>query len=210
PQTAAGFGAGGQEFVCANDAARCSLEMKPGEIARKSADERLQKSQTHHQQARGDSVEPWFDPRPDHVGKCHRERAAKHQIGNDPQRRQKNSETKKEKRERKPFDAAEISGQIRLGWGIHRLEKAFAKNAVINDRAINEPTEPRGAVNLTTPFRGPGRAEENQMFESEKRFGFAVTFLLFQKPPKREAAMMPDNRSGTKGDNEARLLQTPA
>ena len=77
-QTAARFRFGGQMFVRANDTARRTLEMEPGEVARKSAHERLQKSQTHHQQARGDSVEFWFDPRPDHVGQRHGEGAAKH------------------------------------------------------------------------------------------------------------------------------------
>src|ERR1700736_3044970 len=166
-QAASRFRFGGQMFVRANDAAGCSLEMEPGEVARKSAHKRLQKSETHHEQARGDSVESWFDPRPDHVGQRHRERAAKHQIGNNAQCRQKNSKTKKEKREREPFDAAQVSGQIRLRRGIHRLEKSFAKNAMINNRAINKPTKPRRTVNLTAPFRSPGWTKENQVFESE-------------------------------------------
>src|SRR6266513_1712782 len=209
-QTAPRFRFGGQMFVRANDTARCSLEMEPGEVARKSAHERLQKSQTHHEQASGNGVEFWFDSRAKHVGQRHRESAAKHQIRNNAQRRQKDSKTKQEEREREPFDTAEVGGQIRLRRRIHRLEKSFAKNAMINDRAINEPTEPRGAVNLTAPFRSPGRTKENQVFESEERFGFAVTFLLFQKRAKSEAPMMPDNRGGTKGDDEARLLQAPA
>src|SRR6202040_2447809 len=133
-----------------------------------------------------------------------------HQIGNNAQRRQKNSKTKKEKREREPFDAAEVSGQIRLRRGIHRLEKSFAENAMINNRAINKPAEPWRAVNLAAPFRSPGRTEKKQMFETEQRFGFAVTFLLFQKCAQSETAMMPDNGSGTKGDDESRLLETPA
>src|SRR5713101_536427 len=81
---------------------------------------------------------------------------------------------------------------------------------MINDRAIDEPTESRRAVNLTAPFRGPGRAEENEVFETKKRFGFTVTFLLFQKGAEREAAMVPNNRSGTESDDAARLLQAPA
>ena len=48
------------------------------------------------------------------------------------------------------------------------------------------------------------------MFESEERFGFTVTFLLFQKRAQSEAPMMPDNRGGTKGNDEAGLLQAPA
>ena len=81
---------------------------------------------------------------------------------------------------------------------------------MINDGTIDEPTESRCAINLTAPFRGPGRAEKNQVLESKKRFGFAVTFLLFQKGAQSEAAMMPDNRGGTESDDATGLLQTPA
>src|SRR6266516_83272 len=81
---------------------------------------------------------------------------------------------------------------------------------MINDGTIDEPTESRRAVNLTTPFRSPGQAKENQVFETKKRFGFTVTFLLFQKRAEREAAMMPNNRGGTESDDTARLLQAPA
>src|SRR5207237_6654561 len=141
-----------------------------------------------------------------HVRKRHGQCAAKHQIGHDAQRRQKNSKPKKEKRKREPFDAAEIRGQIRLGRGVHRLEKSFPENAMINDRAIDEPTESRRAVNLTAPFRGPGRAEENEVFETKKRFGFAVTFLLLQKRAQGKAAMMTINRGRTVSDVAARML----
>src|SRR5260370_841049 len=102
--------------------------MKPGKVSRESAHKRLQKSQTHHEQARGDGVELWFDPRADHVGKRDGQGAAKHQIRHDAKRWQKNSKTKKKKCERKPFDTAEISCQIRLRRGVHRLEKSFAEN----------------------------------------------------------------------------------
>ena len=81
---------------------------------------------------------------------------------------------------------------------------------MINDRAIDEPTESRRAVNLTAPFRGPGRAEENEVFETKKRFGFAVTFLLLQKRAQGKAAMMPNNRGRTESDDAAGLLQAPA
>src|SRR5712664_37694 len=197
-------------FVGADYAARRSFEMEPGKVSRESAHERLQKSQTHHEQACGDGIELWFDPGADHVGKRDGQGAAEHQIRHNAQRRQKNSETKKEKGKREPFDTAEISGEIRLRWGIHRLEKSFAENAMVNDGAIDEPTEPGRSVNLTAPFRGPGRAEKNQVFETKKRFGFAVTFLLFQKRAQGEAAMMPDNRGWTKSDDAAGLLQAPA
>src|SRR5438132_350023 len=194
----------------ANNAARCAFEMEPGEIARKSAHQRLRESQTHDEQARRNGVELWFDPRADHVGKRHGQCSAKHQIGHDAQRRQKNSEAKKEKRKREPFDAAEISGHVRLRRGIHRLKKPFAENAVINDRTINKPTESSRTVNLAPPLRCSSRPEENQMFEAKKRFGFTITFLLFQKRAESEAAMMPDDSGWAKRNDAARLLQAPA
>src|SRR6266852_4996123 len=145
----------------------------------------------------------------DHVGKRDGQCAAKHQIRHDAQRRQKNSKAKKEKRQREPLDAAQISGQIRLRRGIHRLEKSFAENAIINDGAIDEPTESLRTVNLTAPFRSSGRAEENQVFEFMKRSATTVTLLLFQKRAESEAAMMPNNRGRTESDDATGLLQTP-
>src|SRR5437660_274075 len=180
--------------------------MKPGEIAGKSADERLQKGKAHHHQSRRDGVEPRFDPRADHVGERHRQRATEHQVGNDAQRWQKNPEPKKKKRQREPFDAAEISSDIRLRRGVHRLEKTFAKNAVIDDRSLDKPGKSRRAINLPAPFRGAGRSEEDEMLEAQKRFGFAVTFLLFQKRPEREPPMMPNDRGGTERNHAAGLL----
>src|SRR6266852_52864 len=208
-QAAARLCGGGQNVVCADDTARCAFKMEPREIARKSAHERLEKSQTHHEQTRGDGVKLWFDARADHVGKRDGQCAAKHQIMHDAQRRQKNSKAKKEKRQREPLDAAQISGQIRLRRGIHRLEKSFAENAMINDGAIDEPTESWRTVNLTAPFRSSGRAEENQVFEFMKRSATTVTLLLFQKRAESEAAMMPNNRGRIESDNATGLLQTP-
>src|SRR5205823_4085846 len=134
----------------------------------------------------------------------------KHQIRHDSETRQKNSKTEKKKRQREPFNAAEIRGNVRLRRRIHRLEKSFAENAVVNYRSIDEPAEARRAVDLSAPFRGAGWAEKNQMFEPQQRFSFAVTFLLFQKRPEREAPMMPDDGRRTKRDDAAGLLQTPA
>ena len=104
----------------------------------------------------------------------------------------------------------EISGDFRLRRGIDRLEKSFAENAVINYRPIDEPTEARRAVDLSAPFRRAGRAEENQMLETQHRFRFAVTFLLFAKGVERETPMMPDDRGRTEGDVVACLLHAPA
>ena len=164
-----------------DDPARRALELQPGEIAGPSAHERLRKGQKHDEQPRRRGVELRLDPRPQHVGKRDAKRAAKHEIRNDAQDRQKDSETEKKEGEREPLDAAQIVGDFRLRRRIDRLEKAFAENPVINDRLVDEPTEARRAVDLSAPFRRPGRAEENKMLEAEHRFRFAVAFLLFAK-----------------------------
>ena len=49
-----------------------------------------------------------LDPRAQHVGERDAKCAAKHQVGNDPQHRQKDSETEKKDRQRKPLDAAQV------------------------------------------------------------------------------------------------------
>src|SRR5205823_4411680 len=197
-------------FVGADNVARRPLEVEPGKVTRKSANERLDKSQTHYEQSRRDSIELWLDPRANHVRERNGQCPTKHQIGDNSERRQKNSKAGEKKREREPFDTAEIGGDVRLRSGVHRLEKSFTENTVIDDRPINEPTEPRCAINLTTPFRSPGRPEKNQMFEAKERFSFAIAFLLFQKCAQSKSAMVPDNRSGTESDDAARLLQAPA
>src|ERR1051326_2017516 len=160
-QASTEFRFGGQMFVRANDVARSAFEMEPREVTRKSANERLHESETHHEQTRRHRIELWFDVRAHHVGKRDGERTAKHQVGNDPQRREKNSQTEKKERERKPFDAAQVHRNVRLRRRVHRLEKSFAENTVINNRPIDEPTETRRAVNLAAPFCGAGRSEEN-------------------------------------------------
>ena len=105
----------------------------------------------------------------------------------------KDSEAEKENGEREPFDAAEVGGDFRLRSGIDRLEKSFAENAVVNDRPVDEPAEARRPVNLAAPFRRAGRTEEDQVLESEERFGFAITFLLFAESAESEPPMMPDD-----------------
>ena len=88
----------GQLLVCSDDAARRALEMQPGKITRPTAHERLREGQKHDEQTRGDSIELRLDPRAQHVGKRHAQRAAKHQIRNDAQSGQKNSEAEKKNR----------------------------------------------------------------------------------------------------------------
>src|SRR5579864_1178620 len=169
--------------MSANDAARSAFEMKPGEVSRKSADQRLNKRQTHHQQSRWNRIEFWLNPGADHIGQRNRQGSAKHQIRNDAQRGQKNSQAEKKKGQCEPFDTAEIGRDLRLRRCVHRLKKSFAENSVINHRPIDEPAEAWCAVNLAAPFRSAGRAEENQVFETQKRLGFAITLLLLQKFP---------------------------
>ena len=80
------FGVSGRQMlVGADDLARCAFEMKPGEITRPSADQRLGKGEERYKETGGDRVELRFDSRAQHVRDRHAERAAEHQIGNDPE-----------------------------------------------------------------------------------------------------------------------------
>ena len=129
----------------------------------------------------GCGIELRLDPRPQHVGKRDAERAAQHQVGNDPQDRQKDSQAEKKKREHEPLDAAEVVRDFRLRRRVDRLEEAFAENSVIDDRPVDEPAEARRAINLSAPFRRAGWPEENEVLETEHRFRFAIAGLLFAK-----------------------------
>src|SRR5438874_880279 len=82
--------------------------------------------------------------------------------------------------------ADDIRGDVGLRRGVHRLEKSFAENTVINYRPIDKPTEARRTVNLPAPFRGPGWSEKNEMLKTKERFGLAVAFLLFQERAQRK------------------------
>ena len=81
---------------------------------------------------------------------------------------------------------------------------------MVNHRAINKPAEPRRTVDLTAPFRCAGRSEEDQMFEAQQRFSFAVTVLLLEEVPKSETSIMPDDRGWAECDNPSGLLNSPA
>src|SRR5439155_19972203 len=104
----------GQMFVLPNDVCWCPLEPQPCEIPAKSAHERLNKRKDHHQQARVHRVEFWFDPGPNHVRKRHAKSATQHQVRNNAQPGQKNSETKKKNRQSKPFNADEVCRNVLL------------------------------------------------------------------------------------------------
>src|SRR5438105_2826167 len=178
-QTTGKIRTGRQMFVRPNHIARRALKVQPGEITRKSSHERLSEGQKQNEQTGMNGVELRFDPRPHHVRERNAERAAKHQIRDNAQHRQKNPKTKKKNREREPFDTAQINGHVRLRCGIDRLKKTVAENSMINHRAVDEPTEARRSINLAAPFRCSGRAEEDQMFEAQQRFRFAIAVLLF-------------------------------
>src|SRR5262249_35063190 len=67
-----------QIFVRTNHIARRPFEMEPGEKTRKSADERLNESETHNQQTYRKSIKLRFDIRPNHVRKSHGQRSTEH------------------------------------------------------------------------------------------------------------------------------------
>ena len=200
----------GQGFMRTNDAARGALKMQPGEVARPTAHQRLDGGQHHDEQARMHRVVSRLDARPYHIREGHAQRSSEHQIRHDAQTRQKNSQSEKKHRQGKPFDAAEISGDVRLRCRVHRLKEAVAEDPVINNGPVQEPAEARGPVNLAAPFGCAGRAKKNQVLETQKRFRFAVTFLLFQESAQGKAAIVPDQRRGAEPDDTAGLLQTPA
>src|ERR1043166_2090932 len=140
-EPAAKLDAGRQMLVRADDAARRAFEMEPGEVTRPAAHERLREGEEHDEQSRGNSIELRLDPRPKHVGDGDAKGSAQHQVGHNPQTRQKNAEPEKKNGEGEPLDAAEDSRHFRLRRGIDRLEEAFAENPVVNDRTVDEPTE---------------------------------------------------------------------
>src|SRR5581483_7595201 len=206
--TATKFGL--QFFVRHNDAARRAFEMQPGEVTGKSPNERLHEGEQRHEQTGVDGIVARLDPLPHHVGKRNAQRAAEHQIRNNAQPGHENTEPEKKNRQGEPFDAAQIGGDLRLRPRINRLEKSFAENSVINHGPSQKPTEARLAVNLAAPFRGAGRPEKNEMFETQKRFGLAVAFLLPNERAQSETPVMKHHRARTERDDATGLLQTPA
>src|SRR5437762_13937214 len=102
-----------------------------------------------------DRIEFWFDRRAHHVRERHAKGAPTHEVRHDPQRGQKDAETKKTKRKREPFNAAEVSGDLRLRRRLNRLKKSFAENSVIAKRPIRTPTKTSCPIALTAQFRSP-------------------------------------------------------
>ena len=81
---------------------------------------------------------------------------------------------------------------------------------MINDRPIDEPAEARRAIDLSAPFRGSRRSKEDQVFETEHRFRFSVSFLLFPECFDRKPPVMPDDCGGAEGNLVTGLLHAPA
>src|SRR6476469_3807803 len=162
------FFADGKLLVLRNDKTGRALEMQPSEITRPAAEERLRESEKHHQQPRVNGIKARFDSRPHHVRKGDAERAAEHQIRDDPQQRNEDANAKKQNRECEPFDAAKIRGHVGLRTWINGLEKSVCENSMINYRTIDEPAEARRAVNLSSPLSRSGWSEKNEMFEAQE------------------------------------------
>src|SRR5205823_4432647 len=200
----------GNVLMLRNDRTGSAFEMQPGKITRPTTDEWLRKSQEHHQQAGKNGIEERFDARAHHIRERDTKGAAEHQIRHDPQRWNKHARAEKKDGEREPFDTAEISCHFRLRGGIDRLEKSVCENSVINNRATKEPTETWRAVNLSAPFRSSSWPEKYEMLETQQRFGFAITFLLFAKPTQGKTTVVPDDGSRTECDYAPGLLQPPA
>src|SRR5438132_228748 len=193
-----------------NDRTGSAFEMQPGKIPGPTSDQWLRKSQEHHQQAGENGVEARLDARAHHIRERDTKGAAEHQIRDDPQRWNKHAHAEKKDGEREPFDTAEISCHFRLRSGIDRLEKSVCEHSMINNRATKEPTESRRAVNLPAPFRSSGWPEKYEMLETQQRFGFAITFLLFAKRAQGKTTMVPDDGGRAECDYAAGLLQPPA
>src|SRR5438067_13942573 len=97
------FFSSGKLLMLRNDKTGRAFEMQPREITRPAADQRLRKSEKHHQEPRVNGIEARFDSRAHHIRKSDAEGAAEHQIRDDPQRGKEHADTKKKNRQREPF-----------------------------------------------------------------------------------------------------------
>src|SRR6266513_5382771 len=99
-------------FVCSNYACGRTLEMQPREITGESTHERLDKSEKHHKQPRASRIEFRLNGSSHHVGKRDAQRASKHEVRNNAQRRQENPKTEQKNCEGKPLNAAQVGGYV--------------------------------------------------------------------------------------------------
>ena len=145
-----------------------------------------------------------------HVGQSDEEGASEHQIGHDPQDGERNGQEKEKGGKGDPFDAAEIGGQFRLRGGVDALEEPFTKDAMINHRLVDQPSESRGSIDLSLPLGCTGRTKEDQVLETKEGFGFSITFLLLTESLQGEAAIVPYDGRRAEGNHLALLLKAPA
>src|SRR5438045_5775382 len=207
---AAKFFTSGNVLMLRNDRTGSAFEMQPGKITRPTSDEWLRKSKEHHQEAGKNGIEARLNPRAYHIRERDTKCAAEHQVRDDPQRWNKYTHAEKKDGEREPFDTAEISCHLRLRSGIDRLEESICENSVINNRTTKKPTETRRAVNLPAPFRCSGWPEKYEMLETQQRFGFAITFLLFVKRAQSKTTVAPDDGGGARCAAASALWRSPA
>jgi len=72
----------------------------------------LRERKEHDEQTRPHCIEFRLNLRPDHIRKRYTESATQHQVRNNSQRGQKDSEAEKEDREGKPFDTAQVRSYV--------------------------------------------------------------------------------------------------
>ncbi len=128
--------------------------------------------------------------RMDHVGKGDKQCSSEHEVRHDAQEGDWYGCRKDQCRQRDPLDAAQVGGDIRLRSGVDRLEKPLTKDAVVNNRLVDEPGETWRAVDLAFPLGCAGRAEEHKVLESQHGFRLTVALLLFAE------GLQSDLRSG--------------
>ena len=166
-------------FLRGDDCRRSALEFEPSEIAGPSTNERLSQCEECDQQSCRNRVVLGLQSRMDHVGERNEQCSSEHEIRHNAQERDWYGCRKDQRRQSDPLDAAQVGGDIRLRGGVDGLEKPLAKDAVINNRLVDEPGEAWRAVDLAFPLGCAGRAEEHKVLEAQHGLRLAVAFLLF-------------------------------
>ena len=151
-----------------------------------------------------------FDPRRHHERKGRDHRRRQHKQGQNPQRLNLDRNQEDKECDRVPLQAAHQLGPRRSGFGVQALEQAGAEDAVINDRTVKDPLEPRQPVDHAFPAGGPLRIKILHVFEAKHRLRLPVPFLLPEVGLHRESAVMPHHRTGAEANAVACLHQPPA
>ncbi len=189
---------------------RRPLEAEPCEVTGPAAHPWLHQRQSRYKQAGGNRVEFSLQPRVEHVGQRDQKSRPEHEVRHNPQGLEWNCQHEHERREREPFDAGNVSCNIRSRRWIYRLEQALAEHSVVDHGTIHQPGEPRSAINHPLPFRLPRWSEKHQMLESQHRLRLAVTLLLLFERAEREPTIMPDDRCRAECNDLPGLLKAPA